>query len=68
MTETGEKVVSYVQLYGNFLRCARSPENFTEHVVRPDWNYEGPRFVLVEELDIFNRSQLIELAQRYAIP
>ena len=46
-TETGEVIIPYRQLYAPFGRCSRTKLNFLEHVERPDYNYSGPRFVLV---------------------
>ena len=49
-TETGERVAVYMPLYGEHAGklMHRTLENFIEMVERPDFNYKGPRFTLVE--------------------
>jgi len=46
-TETGEVRIPYRQLYAPYDKCSRTKSNFLEHVDRPEFNYKGPRFVLV---------------------
>lgn len=50
-TETGELSVLYVPQYGEFKgRYAHRPlAMFLEEVDRPELNYKGPRFALVEK-------------------
>lgn len=43
----GKLFVAYMALYAPYARLVRSSAAFTEHVVRPERNYEGPRFTLV---------------------
>lgn len=40
-------LVFYQAMYGDFAYMYRTFENFTEHVVRPDYHYEGLRFTPV---------------------
>jgi hypothetical protein len=47
---TGEIVVHYLALYAPYAYCRRRVSNFFEHMVRPEYNYEGPRFVYVKTL------------------
>lgn len=46
-TETGVVYIAYKALYGTFKSSARNKDNFLEEVDRPDFNYRGPRFVLL---------------------
>lgn len=41
-------LVFYQQRYAPYAFLYRTLVNFTEHVVRPDHNYSGPRFTFVE--------------------
>jgi hypothetical protein len=49
-TETGEELVAYKALYGNFQSSARPKAMFLDEVDRPDFNYKGPRFILEKRL------------------
>jgi hypothetical protein len=46
-SETGAIVIPYRQLYAPYKKLSRPKSNFLEHVDRSDFNYSGPRFVLV---------------------
>ncbi len=43
----GELYVAYMALYEPYARVARTTAAFTEHVVKPEHNFEGMRFTLV---------------------
>ncbi len=55
-TETNELVVVYSAQYGpRFGKLATRPlPMFIEHVEKPEFNYRGPRFTLVEERDFLS--------------
>lgn len=46
-SETGAIVIPYRQLYAPYKKLSRPKTNFLEVVDRPDFAYNGPRFVLV---------------------
>ena len=50
-TETGALTVVYIPQYGPHFGkiCNRDLAMFLEEVDRPEFNYKGPRFQLVEE-------------------
>ncbi|WKZ29381.1 MAG: DUF1653 domain-containing protein [Patescibacteria group bacterium] len=43
----GTLSVAYMALYAPYARLVRPSAAFAEHVVKPEHNYEGPRFALV---------------------
>lgn len=49
-SETGEHLVIYRPLYGNFQRMARPETMFIEQVNVPEYKYKGPRFEFVSEM------------------
>lgn len=50
-TEDGQRIVVFTPLYGEYAGkiLHRQIENFTEYVVRPDFNYRGLRFRRIED-------------------
>lgn len=50
-SETREKLVLYLELYPPYELNVRPIELFTELVDKPEYNYKGPRFTLVKELN-----------------
>lgn len=46
-----EPMILYVQLYGEFQMMVRRKSEFFEIVDRPEFNYKGPRFRLINEND-----------------
>jgi len=45
--DTGEVFVAYTGLYPSSAMLVRPRAMFVEHVVKPDYRYEGPRFTLI---------------------
>jgi len=50
-SETLEKLVLYKALYEPFEMWVRPIEMFSEVVDKPEYNYKGPRFQLIQEYD-----------------
>ncbi|MBI4022884.1 DUF1653 domain-containing protein [Candidatus Berkelbacteria bacterium] len=48
-TETGESMVVYQAEYGDRPLCVRPYEMFVEHVDKPEYGYQGPRFAKLED-------------------
>lgn len=50
-SETREKLVLYLELYEPYDLNVRPIEMFEEEVDKPEYNYKGPRFNLIQETD-----------------
>jgi len=52
-SETREKMVLYLEMYPPYDVNVRPIDLFLEEVDKPEYNYKGPRFKLIKELDNF---------------
>ncbi len=50
-SETGESLVVYRALYGDYELFVRPEAMFLEEVNKPEYGYSGPRFLLIKEIE-----------------